>query len=352
MIGYHDRQIIVCIMQDHGNPDIVGLHVRPGEEDTQCDTGDDLRKRHDQPSVRGGVEEKVQENMPDAPGNSEKQNAAAQAEPFLQNGLQVIPPAVFLSEKGSKCEEKVDRHDEQVNPGGRILYDLNDHVYLPLGKIEDGRPAKIQGQEKQDTQKRSLPLFPAKAVNRTSFPAGGQKRDPAQNCAADYDILAYHRPHGHGLIVQASRLHRQEYGEHCTQKHGGGQKCEAQEEPLRQHVVPPAGDHVSQHYAGSRIVHLGIGKCAQFRGYGAAVPGQKAHRISHTVGCEKKEQKLPFGVCSFCRIDDFNCFIVFFHVISHPYLIFSEFSEQSILYDRSVPRRCGMLKRSFYCLNG
>ena len=296
LIGYHDRKIIVCIMQDHGNPDIVGLHVRPGEEDTQCDTGDDLRKRHDQPSVRGGVEEKVQENMPDAPGNSEEQNAAAHAEPFLQNGLQVIPPAVFLSEKGRKCEEKVDRHDEQVKPGGRVLYDLNDHVYLPLGKIEDGCPAKIQGQEKQDTQKRSLPLFPAKAVNRTSFPAGGQKRNPAQNRAADYDILAYHRPHGHGLIVQASRLHRQEYGEHCTQKHGDGQQCEAQEEPLRQHVVPPAGDHVSQHDAGSRIVHLGIGKCAQLRGYGAAVPGQQAHRISHTVSHKDKNKKLFFCV--------------------------------------------------------
>ena len=25
LIGYHDRKIIVCIMQDHGNPDIVGL---------------------------------------------------------------------------------------------------------------------------------------------------------------------------------------------------------------------------------------------------------------------------------------------------------------------------------------
>ena len=60
--------------------------------------------------------------MPYAPRHAKKQYTAAQTEAFLHNRLQIIPPAVFLTEKWCKGHKKIKRRDEQIDPRCRILH--------------------------------------------------------------------------------------------------------------------------------------------------------------------------------------------------------------------------------------
>lgn len=101
-------------MYSHRNPYIIGFHVHVCQKDPDKNTSDLLVDAGCQPHIRGGVIEKIKRHMPQSPHNAKKQHTASQSKMFLHHRLEIIPPAIFLSEKRRYHEEEIKKKIYQI----------------------------------------------------------------------------------------------------------------------------------------------------------------------------------------------------------------------------------------------
>ena len=227
------------------------------------------------------VEEQVQRQVPQSPYHAKKYGAADEAEALLQQGLEIVAPAVLLTEEGGKAEEEI---------GYQHRYKYVGRRGLPVGKIPghlsaegygQERAGDVYGHEQQQHQQGKPGPGPAKPVSGPALFSRRQQEDPGQYGTADYSIglncSSHGRPRRQSKINKAAKGHQRRKDDKEYKEAPGQGPPLLRGLPAR----PPPCDKAGQHHPGRRIEHLGVGEGV----------GVQAQIISNSKGHSHQEGK-------------------------------------------------------------
>ena len=285
-------QVVVYKVEYYRHPDVPCAHIGKGKEHPQSDAGD-LVGRNALKGIARAVEEQVQRQVPQPPYHAKKYGATDEAKALLQQRLEIVAPAVLLTEESGKAEEEIGyqhRHEyvgRRGLPVGQILAQLaaEGHGYKAASQIQSHE------QQHQQQGAAGLSLGPAQSVGSPAFFFLGKKEYPGEHRPGNDHIGLYGDPvhiraDKHSVTARRRQRRKGNKKQEETPGHGLRLLSTVQARSMM-------GNQAGQHHPRRRIEHLGVGEGIGVQAKSVGKAQRQAGNKRKAKGYYDKYHKLP-----------------------------------------------------------